>query len=97
LRCRDRLPFHKYLSNHVLFLAPLNFLFTFFIRGRKSSVFDPRTVPGLDQLKQNYETIRAEAKVLLGAGEFQRPPSKDEPGYNTFEAGGWRVTSRAVV
>jgi beta-hydroxylase len=90
-RCRDRLPFHKYLSNHVLFLAPVNFLFTFFIRGRKAPVFEARSVPGLEKLKENYEVIRAEAKVLLDAGEFQRPPAVDEPGYNTFEAGGWRL------
>src|SRR5215510_9733576 len=35
LRCRDRLPFHKYLSNHVLLFAPLNFLFTYFTTGRQ--------------------------------------------------------------
>ena len=91
LRCKDRLAFHKYLSNHVLMLAPLNFLFTFFIRGRKSSVFDARSVPGLEKIKQNYEIIRAEAKVLLDMGVFQRPPAADEPGYNTFEKGGWRM------
>jgi beta-hydroxylase len=91
LRCKDRLAFHKYLSNHVLLLAPLNFLFTFFIRGRKSSVFDARSVPGLEKIKENYEVIRAEAKVLLDTGVFQRPPVTDEPGYNTFEKGGWRM------
>jgi beta-hydroxylase len=90
-RCNDRLPFRKYLSNHVLMLAPLNFLFTFFIRGRKSSVFDPRSVPGLERIKENCETIRAEAKVLLDTGVFQRAPAVDEPGYNTFEKGGWRL------
>jgi len=91
LRCRDRLPFKKYLSNHVLFLAPLNFLFTFFIRGRKSSVFDPATVPGLDRIKAAYPVIRDEAKALLDSGALQRPPALDEPGYNSFEKGGWRM------
>jgi beta-hydroxylase len=91
LRCKDRLAFYKYLSNHVLLLAPLNFLFTFFIRGQKSSVYDARSVPGLEKIKENYEVIRAEAKVLLDTGVFQRPPAVDEPGYNTFEKGGWRM------
>jgi beta-hydroxylase len=91
LRCRDRLPLHKYLSNHVFFLAPLNFLFTFFIAARPAAVFDTKLVPGLDKLKANYPTIRAEAKVLLDTGVFQRPPAVDEPGYNTFEKGGWRL------
>jgi beta-hydroxylase len=91
LRCKDRLPLQKYLSNHVLLFAPLNFLFTFFIRGRKSSVYDARSVPGLEKIKENYEVIRAEAKVLLDTGVFQRPPTADEPGYNTFEKGGWRM------
>jgi beta-hydroxylase len=91
LRCRDRLPLHKYLSNHVLLLAPLNFLFTFFTAGRQGAVFETRSVPGLDKIKANYPVIRAEAKVLLDTGVFQRPPSVDEPGYNTFEKGGWRM------
>jgi beta-hydroxylase len=91
LRCKDRLAFGKYLSNYVLLFAPLNFLFTFFIRGQKSSVYDARSVPGLEQIKENYEVIRAEAKVLLDTGVFQRPPAVDEPGYNTFEKGGWRM------
>jgi hypothetical protein len=91
LRCKDRLALGKYLSNHVLLFAPLNFLFTFFIRGQKSSVYDARSVPGLEQIKENYEVIRAEAKVLLDTGVFQRPPAVDEPGYNTFEKGGWRM------
>ena len=91
LRCRDHLPFHKYLSNHVLLLAPLNFLFTYFTAGRQGAVFETKSVPGLDKIKANYPVIRAEAKVLLDTGVFQRPPSVDEPGYNTFEKGGWRM------
>jgi len=91
LRCNDRLPLHKYFSNHVLLLAPLNFLFTFFIRGRKSSVFDTGSVPGLKKIKASYPIIRAEAEALLDSGALQRPPSVDEPGYNTFEKGGWRM------
>lgn len=91
LRCKDRLPFHKYLSNHVLLLAPLNFLFTYFTVGRPAAVFEPASVPGLDKIKANYSFIRSEAKALLDTGVFQRPPAVDEPGYNTFEKGGWRL------
>ncbi len=91
LRCRDRLPLHKYLSNHVLLLAPLNFLFTFFTVGRQGAVFATNTVPGLDKIRASYPVIRSEAKVLLDTGVFQRPPAVDEPGYNTFEKGGWRL------
>ncbi|HET8544873.1 MAG TPA: hypothetical protein VFL68_10230, partial [Pseudolabrys sp.] len=83
-RCSDRLPLHKYFSNHVLLLAPLNFLFTFFTVGRQGAVFEPRSVPGLEKIRENYEVIRSEAKVLLDTGVFQRPPAIDEPGYNTF-------------
>jgi beta-hydroxylase len=91
LRCYDRLPFHKYLSNHVLFLAPLNFLFTYFTRGRPTAVFETTSVPGLAKIRESYPVIREEAKALLDAGVFQRPPAVDEPGYNTFEKGGWRL------
>ena len=93
LRCMDHLPFHKYLSNHFLLFAPLNFLFTFFTVGRQGAVFDTKSVPGLDKIKDNYPLIRDEAKVLLDTGMFQRPPAVDEPGYNTFEKGGGRLYS----
>ena len=91
LRCNDHLSFAKYLSNHVLLLAPLNFLFTFFTSGRQAATFETKTVPGLDRLRASYPIIRQEAKVLLDTGVFQRPPAVDEPGYNTFEKGGWRL------
>jgi len=90
-RYRDRLPFHKYLSNHVLLFAPLNFLFAFFAGGRPSAVFETRLVPGLDKIKANYPLIRNEAKALLDTGVLQRPPADDQPGYNTFEQGGYRI------
>ena len=90
-RYRDRLPFHKYLSNHALLLAPLNFLFTFFTVGRQTPVFDTKCVPGLDKIRENYPLIRSEAKALLDAGVFQRPPALDEPGFNSFEKGGYRL------
>jgi beta-hydroxylase len=90
-RCRDRLSLTKYLSNHALLLSPLNFVFTFFSRGAgRKSVFAASIVPGLELIKQNYDIIRDEAKALLDGGVFQRPPAVDEPGYNSFEKGGWR-------
>lgn len=90
-RCHDRLPLTKYLSNHVLFFSPLNFIFTFssFRAGRKS-VHAPATVPGLELIRENYDVLRTEAKALLEAGVFQRAATADEPGYNSFEKGGWR-------
>lgn len=89
-RCRDHLAAKKYLSNHALLLSPLNFVFTFASRGGRKSVFAPATVPGLERITQNFDAIQAEAKALLDAGVFQRPPAVDEPGYNSFEKGGWR-------
>jgi beta-hydroxylase len=90
-RSRDHLYLSKYLSNHALLLAPLNFVFAFFSRGGgRKPVFDPTIVPGLELIRENYDVIRDEAKTLLEAGVFQRPPAVDEPGYNSFEKGGWR-------
>ena len=90
-RYKDHLPLKKYLSNHVLLLAPLNFLFTFFTVGTQKAVFAANTVPGLDKIKASYPLIREEARALRDAGVFQRKPSVDQPGYNTFEKGGWRL------
>lgn len=90
-RWHDHLPLSYYLSNHVLLLSPLNFVFTFFSRGAgRKPVFAPSIIPGLKLVKQNYASIRDEAKALLDAGIFQRPPAIDQPGYNSFEKGGWR-------
>jgi beta-hydroxylase len=90
-RCSDHLSIAKYLSNHALLFSPINFVFTFFSRGAgRKPTFAPAIVPGLDLIKQNYDAIRAEAKTLLDTGIFQRPPAVDEPGYNSFEKGGWR-------
>jgi beta-hydroxylase len=90
-RCRDHLSLTKYLSNHALLLAPLNFVFAFFARGGgRRPVFAPSIVPGLELIKHNYDVIRDEAKALLDAGVLRRPPAIDQPGYNSFERGGWR-------
>jgi beta-hydroxylase len=91
LRCRDHLAFQKYLSNHAFFLAPLNFLFTFFVAGRQCAVFETKSVPGLARIRDNYPIIRDEASAMFDAGVFQRPPSNDDAGFNTFEKGGYRT------
>jgi beta-hydroxylase len=90
-RYKDHLPLKKYLSNHVLLFAPLNFLFTFFTVGAQKPVYATNIVPGLDKLRASYPLIREEARALRDAGAFQRKPSVDQPGYNTFEKGGWRL------
>lgn len=90
-RYKDHLPFKKYLSNHVFMLAPLNFLFTFFTVGTQKPIYATNTVPGLDKIKEAYPLIREEARALRDAGAFERKPSVDQPGYNTFEKGGWRL------
>src|SRR5687767_5927202 len=55
-RYHDRLPLTKYLSNHALFLSPLNFVFTFFSRGAgRKPVFAPSIIPGLELVKKNYD------------------------------------------
>jgi beta-hydroxylase len=90
-RFRDRLPFHKYLSNHTLWFAPLNFLFTYPTVGRSAAVLETKSISGLDKIRDNYPLIRAEAKALFDTGVFQRPPCTDEPGFNSFEKGGYRT------
>ncbi|HEY2530871.1 MAG TPA: aspartyl/asparaginyl beta-hydroxylase domain-containing protein [Xanthobacteraceae bacterium] len=90
-RYKDHLPLKRYFSNHVLLFAPVNFLCTYFTVGKQKAVFATDTVPGLDKIKANYLTIREEAKALRDAGVFHRKPSVDQPGYNTFEKGGWRL------
>jgi beta-hydroxylase len=90
-RSRDHLSLKKYLSNHALLFAPLNFVFAFFSRGGgRKPVFATSFVRGLELIRQKFDIIRDEAKSLLDAGVFQRPPAVDDPGLNSFEKGGWR-------
>jgi beta-hydroxylase len=90
-RYNDRLPLKKYLSNHVLMYAPVNFLFTFFTSGPQKAVYAANSVPGLDTVRASFPIIQEEARALRDAGAFQRKASVDQPGYNTFEKGGWRL------
>ena len=94
LRCSDHLPLHKYLSNHVLLFAPLNFLFTFFTTGRQASVFAPSTVPGLDKLKASYPVIREEAKVMLAkeiTARFHSAQAADDAEFEEW----WKTLSES--
>ena len=77
LRCRDRLAFNKYLSNHVLMFAPPEFPVHVLHQGAEVIGVRRESFPGLERIKENYEVIRAEAKVLLDTGVFQRPPATD--------------------
>jgi beta-hydroxylase len=90
-RYNDHLPLKKYLTNHVLLFSPLNLLFTYFTVGEQKAIFATTAVPGLDKIRDNYPLIREEAKALVDAGVFRRKQSVDQPGFNTFEKGGYRT------
>lgn len=90
-RSSAHLSLSKYLSNHVLFFSPLNFILLFFSRGGgRKAVFDTALVPELKLVRENYDQIREEAKSMLERGVFQRAAVGDDPGLNTFEKSGWR-------
>ena len=54
-RYNDHLPLNKYLSNHVLLFAPLNFSFTYFTVGEQKAVFATIAVPGLDKIRTRIQ------------------------------------------
>ena len=89
-RGRARLPLLRQIGNHSTLMAPYNvFLYAF-------SAVSTRPYPELTQfpelatLRDNWETIRDDARVLLGEGGLKAASDHVDIGFNSFFQRGWR-------
>jgi len=89
-RGRARLPLLRQIGNHSTLLAPYNVLLYAFSAVSTRPYLDLAQFPELATLRDNWETIRDEARVLLGGGGLKAASDHVDIGFNSFFQRGWR-------
>ena len=81
--------FGRQLSDHSTIMAPVN-CFMYLFSGVSTRPYLPAdTIPELDLLRDNWETIREEGLALQGGGNIKRSEQLDDIGFNSFFKTGW--------
>ena len=81
--------FLRQLADHSTFVAPLNTVIYACSSVPRTPILDPRGFPELDLLRDNWETIRDEARALYGLGAIGRSDGTNDLGFNSFFKKGW--------
>lgn len=89
-RGRARLPILRQLGNHSTLLAPYNVLMYLFSAVPNKPYLDLKGFPEVAVLRDNWEVIRDEARVLLQGGELKAANDHVDIGFNSFFQRGWR-------
>jgi len=89
-RGRLRLPILRQIGNHSTLLAPYNVLMYAFSAVPTRPFLDMKNFPEMAVLRENWETIRDEARALLGAGGLKAASDHVDIGFNSFFQRGWR-------
>jgi beta-hydroxylase len=89
-RGRARLPLLRQIGNHSTLLAPFNVLLYAFSAVPGRPYLDLKHFPELSVLRDNWETIREEARVLMGGGGLKAASDHVDIGFNSFFQRGWR-------
>ena len=89
-RGRDRLVFRRQVTDHSTFLAPYNCLAYLFSAVPTRPMLDVEQFPDLRPLRDQWQTIRAEALRLQAAGHIRASDRHDDLGFNTFFRKGWK-------
>jgi beta-hydroxylase len=90
LRGRVRHKLTKQLADHSTIMAPYNTLMYLFSAVPARPILDPRSLPELDVLRDNWRTIRDEALSLLGEGHIRAATGHNDLGFNSFFKNGWK-------
>ena len=77
------------ITDHANVFAPLNCLFYAFSKVPTTPYVDAAQFPELDVLKENWEAIRDEARVLDQKGAIKASDDLDDIGFNSFFKTGW--------
>ncbi len=77
------------ITDHTNVLGPINVLFYAFSRVPTTPYIDPKLFPELEVLKDNWKTIRSEARQLENRGEIKASDEFDDIGFNSFFKTGW--------
>jgi len=89
-RGRARLPILRQIGNHSTLLAPYNVLMYAFSAVPTKPYLDMKDFPQMAALRDNWETIREEARVLLSGGGLKAASDHVDIGFNSFFQRGWR-------
>jgi len=89
-RGRARLPLLRQIGNHSTLMAPYNVFLYAFSAVSTRPYLDLKQFPELTALRDNWETIRDEARVLLGEGGLKAASDHVDIGFNSFFQRGWR-------
>ena len=89
-RGRLRLPILRQIGNHSTLLAPYNVLMYAFSAVPTRPFLDMKNFPEMAVLRENWETIRDEARALLGTGGLKAASDHVDIGFNSFFQRGWR-------
>jgi beta-hydroxylase len=90
LRGRVRHKFARQLTDHSSFLAPFNLPFYLMSKVHPRPFLDPKEVPDLAVLHDNWETIRDEGMRLLDEGYVRAASGFNDVGFNSFFRTGWK-------
>ena len=89
-RGRVRHKLTKQLADHSTIMAPYNTLMYLFSAVPPKPILDPRKLPELDVLRDNWRTIRDEALSLLDEGQIRAATGHNDLGFNSFFKNGWK-------
>jgi beta-hydroxylase len=89
-RGKVRLKFFRQLVNHSTFIAPINALMYWFSGVPNKPFYDTSDFPTLALLRDNWQTIRAEAQQLVDQGYIKAAEEHNDLGFNSFFKRGWK-------
>src|SRR6185437_411718 len=89
-RGRVRHKLTKQLADHSTIMAPYNSLMYLFSAVPAKPILDPRMLPELDALRDNWQVIRDEAVALMDDGQIRAATGHNDLGFNSFFKNGWK-------
>ncbi|HEX8739430.1 MAG TPA: aspartyl/asparaginyl beta-hydroxylase domain-containing protein [Casimicrobiaceae bacterium] len=89
-RGRVRHKLTKQLADHSTIMAPYNSLMYLFSAVPAKPILEPRMLPELGVLRENWQVIRDEAVALLDDGRIRAATGHNDLGFNSFFKNGWK-------
>jgi beta-hydroxylase len=89
-RGKERLKFGRQLLEHSGFLSPFNSLMYLFSAVPAKPILEVADFPELAPLRENWETIRDEAKMLVEDGHVKPSDKHNDMAFLAFHRRGWK-------
>ncbi|MDH3279715.1 MAG: aspartyl/asparaginyl beta-hydroxylase domain-containing protein [Gammaproteobacteria bacterium] len=88
-RGKVRYPLARQLTSHTNLTAPYNTFVYLFSAVPNTPILDVERFPELRVLRDNWETIRNEARTLYEQGDIKAADKYNDAGFNSFFRTGW--------